>query len=155
MKDSFSFLTPKQAGDLAGYTARHMLNIIKSGKLTATREDGNYYIDKSEFFRVFPDAHKKSQAGNERNQTEEQARIQAEIENKFLREAMIDKEKQNDFLKQQLENFTAEKQFMLQAITSQARLLEHKEVKKEEEPASRPKKDGKSWKDVFKLGKKD
>jgi len=152
MKDSFSFLTPKQAGDLAGYTARHMLNIIKSGKLTATREDGNYYIDKAEFFRVFPEAHKKMEQRNARNITDEQARIEAEIENKFLRESIIDKEKQNEYLKQQLENFTHEKNKLIDVLHSNTRLLEHK---KEDKAASESGKEHKSWLDVFKRDKKD
>lgn len=130
MKEEVSYLTPKQAGDLAGYTARHMLNIIKSGKLSATREDGCYYIEKSEFFRVFPDAHRENQRRNDRNVTEDQARIEAEIENRFLKESLADKERQNDYLKEQLENFTREKAQMLEAINSHSRLLEHKEATK-------------------------
>lgn len=147
MKDSFSWLTPKQAGELAGYTARHIQNLIKSGKLTATREDGKYFIDKSEFFRVFPDAHRKAQRGNEANIEDAHARILSETEVKYLKEMLDDKDRQNEFLKKQLENFSLEKSMMLQAINSHSRLLEHKEEQKN--PAT-PKK---SWLDKLKPGR--
>lgn len=149
MRDHVSYLTPQEAGDLAGYTARHIHNFIKSGKLTATREDNKFYIDKSEFFRVFPDAYKKFEKRNELKLSEEEVRIRHEVENKFLKEAIIEKEKQNEFLKQQLENFSQEKSQMLQAITSQSRLLEH-------QTKSKPDGDDSSgaWKGLFKFSKK-
>ncbi len=151
MKDNPSWLTPKQAASLSGYTPRHIQNLIVGGKLSATREDGRYYIDKAEFFRVFPDAHVKEKLGIDAKSSEDFARMKAEMEVEFLREAIADKDKQNEFLKKQLENFTHEKNQMLEAINSHSRLLEHKEnqLAEKEQP-----KDKKGLLERF-MGKKD
>jgi len=47
-------------------------NIIKKGKLSAHRdESGQYFIDKSEFFRVYPQDKKVEQTGSsEKSQAE-------------------------------------------------------------------------------------
>lgn len=126
MKDSFSWLTPKQAGELAGYSARHIQNLIVSGKLCATKEDGKYFIDKSEFFRVFPKAHKKEQEGNTAQQVAEKQQL--EMENRMLKEMASQKEKEIEFLRNQVEFISHEKVKMLDAISSHTRLLEFKET---------------------------
>ncbi|PJD92485.1 MAG: hypothetical protein CK426_05430 [Legionella sp.] len=46
------------ASEIGGCSARHIQSLIKKGRLFAKRDDrGNYHIDKSEFYRVVPDAH--------------------------------------------------------------------------------------------------
>lgn len=124
MKDSFSWLTPKQAGVLTGYTARHVQNLITKGKLSATKEDGKYYIDKAELFRVFPSAHRKEQEGNSSQQASEKERLA--FENNILKESSIHKDKEIEFLRNQIEFVSNEKVKMLDAIVNQTKLLDHK-----------------------------
>lgn len=145
MKDSVSWLTPRQAGELAGYSGRHIQNLIVRGKLSAKKVDGKYCIDKAEFFRVFPSAHKKEQAGNLAQREVEIACMA--VENEMLKEMASKKDKEIEFLRNQLESFSKEKSQMLDAITHHARLLEHKEVKLEHKEVKR------TWMDVFKARK--
>lgn len=145
MKDSFSWITPKQAGDLAEYSARHIQNMITSGKLSATKEDGKYYIEKSEFFRLFPRAHRNEKEGNNSHKGSEHSQLQ--LENGMLKEMSSQKDKEIEFLRSQIEYVSQEKIKMLDAIVSHTRILEHKQS------SQMPlKKQG--WKAIF-TGKKD
>ena len=123
MKDSSSRLTPKEAAQLAGYTPRHMLNLIVRGKVSAIKEDGRYFIERSEFFRVFPDAHKKEMDRTSSTNEVEVARMEAE--NALLKEMANQRQEELDFLRDQITVFNKEKHQMLDAITSQTRILEH------------------------------
>lgn len=145
MKDSFSWLTPKQVGQLVGYSARHVQNLIVSGKLSATKEDGKYYIDKAEVFRVFPKAHKKEQEGNNSQQEAEKERLA--FENSILKDTASKKDKEIEFLRNQIEFISLEKTKMLDAIVSTTRILEHKNNNLKD------KNTGRKWKDFFKLSK--
>lgn len=127
MADNYSWLTPKQVANLTGFTARHIQNLITQGKLSATKEDGKYYIDKSEVFRVFPKAHKKEQEGNIAQIISEKERL--EFESSMLRDALSNKEKEVEFLRNQIEFISNEKLKMLETITSTTRLLDHKKDK--------------------------
>lgn len=140
MKDSVSWLKPSEAAALEGCSVRKIQNMITSGKLSATRDDGKYFIEKSEFFRVFPDAHRKYIAGNPAIKAEKSIRM--EIENEYLKERVSKQEKENEFLKSQIESFTQEKKQMLEAITHHSRLLEDKR--------SKYKANKSSWWDIFK-----
>ncbi|WP_425169078.1 helix-turn-helix domain-containing protein [Legionella sp.] len=52
--------TINEAAEISDFSARHIQGMIKKGKLSAIRtEGGNYLIDKSVFYRVFPDVHNK------------------------------------------------------------------------------------------------
>lgn len=145
MKDSYSWLTPKQAGELAGYSARHIQNLIVSGKLSATKEDGKYFIDKAEFFRVFPKAHRKEQEGNSAQREAEKQRL--EFENGLLKEVASQKDKEIEFLRSQVVFVSHEKEKMLDALVGQTRLLEHKQKKEDIEVNK------KDWKRIFRLKK--
>jgi len=139
MKDSFTWLTPKQAGELAGYSARHIQNLITSGKLVATKEDGKYYIEKSEFFRYFPKAHRKEQEGNTAQVIAEKERL--EMENQMLKDMSSQKSDEVEFLRSQIEFISNEKTKMMDVIVSNTRRLEHNE-----ETSTR-----RSWREFFKF----
>lgn len=64
-----NLLSTREAAKIAGFSARHIQGLIKKGKLSATRDEGgDYLIDRSEFYRVFPDAHnKRSHTNNNDN----------------------------------------------------------------------------------------
>lgn len=141
MKDNLSQLTPKQAASLAGYTPRHIQNLITSGKLSATKEDGKYYIDKAEFFRLFPDAHRKEKERNPSEQEAEKQRL--EFENNLLKQVAAQKEAEIDFLRNQVEFVSIEKIKMLDAIVNQTKFLEHQPAKTIVKTSS--------WKNFFRL----
>jgi len=124
MKDTFSWLTPKQAALLVGYTPRHIQNMITKGKISATREDGKYYIDKAEFFRVFPEAHRKEQERTPAQHIAEKERLK--LENDLLKDGSSKKDEEIDFLRNQIEFISQEKMKMLEAMTCFGRLLENK-----------------------------
>jgi hypothetical protein len=92
--------------------------MIKKGKLSAIRDEaGNYIIDKSEFYRVFPDANAK------RTETKKEA---LEVEITYLKEMVAEKSRQNEFLVQQLQESATEKTALIETLNSNQRLLEHK-----------------------------
>ena len=123
-----NFLTCKEAADIAGYTQRHILNIIKKGKLSASRdESGQYFIDKSEFYRVYPKKKGIELIGNATKSTDESSKKLLEEKIRHLEEMVKEKTKINEFLTEQIHNFTFEKTKMLEAITSHSRLLEYKQ----------------------------
>jgi len=123
MSENNSSISTREAAEIAGFSARHIQGMIKKGKLSASRDEGgNYLIDKSEFYRVFPDAHtKRSLANNDDDST----RIVLEIEVQHLKEMLAEKSKQNEFLHKQLETATAEKTILLETLSSNQKLLEH------------------------------
>jgi excisionase family DNA binding protein len=123
MSENNSSISTREAAEITGFSARHIQGMIKKGKLSASRDDGgNYIIDKSEFYRVFPDAHnKRSQANNDNDST----RIVLEMEVQHLKEMLAEKNKQNEFLHKQLETATTEKTMLLETLSSNQKLLEY------------------------------
>jgi excisionase family DNA binding protein len=123
MSERNSSISTREAAEIAGFSARHIQGMIKKGKLSASRDEGgNYLIDKSEFYRVFPGAHtKRSLTNNDDGST----RIVLEIEVQHLKEMLAEKSKQNEFLYKQLETATAEKTILLETLSSNQKLLEH------------------------------
>lgn len=128
MGEKNSLLSTREAAEIAGYSARHIQGMIKKGKLSAARDDGgNYLIEKSEFYRVFPDAHnKRSDANNGDNGS----RVVLEAEVQHLKEMLAEKSKQNEFLHKQLEVAATEKSMLLETLNSNQKLLEHSSTKK-------------------------
>lgn len=124
MKDSFSFMSPKEAGVASGYSARHIQTLITQGKIAATKEEGKYYIEKSEFYRLFPKAHEEEMKRNVSLKASEAYRI--ECENNMLKQMNSQKDKEIEFLRNQIESVAHEKLKMLEVIMSNTRLLEHK-----------------------------
>lgn len=128
MKETSSYLTSSEAALLVGCTSRHITNCITRGKLSASKEDGIYYIDKSEFFRVFPEAHIKEQERNPLTQKLETERTK--IENALLKEMSSQKDKEIEFLRSQIDVFNRKEQQMLETIQSHTRLLEYQGKKR-------------------------
>ncbi|KTD01579.1 helix-turn-helix domain-containing protein [Legionella feeleii] len=128
MSEESSSLSTRMAAEIAGCSARHIQSLIKKGKLSASRDDGgNYLIDKSEFYRVFPDAHTKRTVANHGEQSSRNA---LEVEVKYLKEMLAEKAKQNEFLHKQLEAASTEKSALIETLASNQRLLEHTDQKK-------------------------
>lgn len=128
MSENNSLLNTREAAEISGFSSRHIQNMIKNGKLSATKtEGGNYLIDKSEFYRVFPNTHTtRTEANNE----EINSRTVLEIEVKHLKEMLAEKNKQNEFLHKQLETAITEKTMLLETLSSNQKLLEYNNGKK-------------------------
>ena len=114
-----SLLNVKQASELVGCSTRHIQKMIKGGSLSAYRDKGNkYLIDKSEFYRVFPDLMPRTDAI-----TREPACEQEYNQLLFLKE-------QNEFLKEQLDQANGEKRGLLNALENAQRMIEFKPKKR-------------------------
>jgi len=123
-----NWLSCKEVASILGYTQRHIINIIKKGKLSARRDEtGQYFIDKSEFYRVYPESSKIELTGSSSKSIEESIKKFLEEKIRHLEELLGEKNKLNEFLTEQIQNFNQEKSKMLEAINSHARLLEYKE----------------------------
>jgi DNA-binding transcriptional MerR regulator len=128
MSEESSLLGTRMAAEIAGCSARHIQSLIKKGRLSASRDDsGNYLIDKSEFYRVFPDAHTKRIVTHN---DEFGSRTALEVEVKYLKEMLTEKANQNEFLHKQLEAANTEKSALIETITSNQKLLEHTNQRK-------------------------
>lgn len=108
------WLTPKEAGSLSGYTARHIQNMIVCGKIPATKEDGRYYIEREDFLKAFPKADKRDKDGNFERQTKEIERLSEQ--NQFLMLATQQKDDEIRFLRDQVHNLTHEKQKLMDSV---------------------------------------
>ena len=123
-----TWLTCREASKLLNCTQRHIINLIKKGKLSASKNiDGNWEIEKSEFFRAYPAAMNKETPGSDKKSSENNLMETLEEKVRHLEEMVSVERKHIEYLKDQLGNFTVEKSKMLDAINSHARLLEYKE----------------------------
>lgn len=119
MNEQNSRIDVKQSAELAKCSTRHIQKIIKNGTLSAYRDKGNkYLIDKSEFYRVFPDLMPRTVAN-----TREHLREQEDNQVLFLKE-------QNEFLKEQLDHANGEKRSLLSALENAQRMIEFKPQKR-------------------------
>lgn len=129
MTNGKTWLTCREAAKLLNFSQRHIGNLIKKGRIKAEKdEDGRYFIEKSEFFRVYPHAMKAEKDGTDEKPMENESKKFLEEKIKHLQEMIDEKRRQNEFLAEQLATFTEEKFKMLDAINSHARLLEYKET---------------------------
>lgn len=129
--DNETRIGTSEAAKLAGFSLRHIQNMIKDGRLSASRtENGSYSIDKSEFFRVFPDAHPEARKRKQMQNSPDELRIVHETEIKYLKQI-------NDLLQAQLDEAKAlidksekEKTALFDALGSTQKLLEYSKKKK-------------------------
>ncbi|HMF72310.1 MAG TPA: helix-turn-helix domain-containing protein [Flavitalea sp.] len=127
MKESNSSITTRDAAEILGFSTRHIQNMIKVGKLSATRtENGSFIIDKAEFYRVFPEKFTVELERTSANKEASGARTVLESEIKHLKDMMTEKEKHNEFLRQQIESMNSERKIILETLGSNQRLLEDK-----------------------------
>lgn len=145
MKHEKTWLSCREAAVLLDCSQRHILNLIKKGKFSAVKdEDGRYCIEKSEFFRAYPELMHVEVAGNGEKSSGNTSVKVLEERIKHLQEMVNEKNKQNEFLLGQLEINTDEKSKMLDAINNHARLLEFKETGSKV-PSSSHEKKGFAW----------
>ena len=116
MSELVTTISAKEASEIAGCSIRKIQKMVKSGAISAQRGDGGkYLIDKSEFYRVFPDLMERPAAKPVREPSEQEIRL--------LRE-------QNGFLKEQLQIANEEKKSLLKTLESIQKLIELKPRKK-------------------------
>ena len=122
MNTEIPWFSCKEAAEALNFTQRHIVNLIKKGKLKAEYENGKYIIPKDDFFRVFPHAIKQ-----EENKNVESAVIKF-LEEKicYLEEIIVEKRKENEFLREQLNRATSEKSKMLDTLNGYIKFLERK-----------------------------
>jgi excisionase family DNA binding protein len=141
-----TWLTCREIAEMLNYSQRHILNLIKKGKISAEQdESGVYYVDKSEFFRAYPDAMRMEMDRTDAKSSRNISIKSLEQKISHLQEMLEEKKKQNAFLTEQLSTCTQEKYKMLDAINSHARLLEFKETSPQKPPASSNEKKGLNW----------
>jgi hypothetical protein len=118
MTGNISLVTTRKAGELTGFSSRHIQNFIKSGKLSAIRDDnGNYLIDMAELYRVFPDSYPRKSEEKSKEISEKTS----ETEIRYLKEM-------NVFLHNQLEAVMAEKMMLLETLNGNQKLLSHSRI---------------------------
>jgi len=120
------FLTILSVADCAkmvGVSNRTIQNKIKTGKLSATRDNNGYYkIDSSEFTRVYPDAKKIDDDSRSQN---EDIKFSEELQNKLVAQELEFMKRENADLKAQLNKADNREKSLMETVQSNARLLEH------------------------------
>lgn len=151
MSEEKVWLSCKQAAELLNCTDRNITTLIARGKLSAKKdENGKYFIQKAEFFRVYPEAIKREKERSDENLGGKYSIKLLEERVRHLQEMIDEKKKHNDFLVQQLNNYTDEKSKMLEAINSHTRLLEYKETIDKSKGEFLGEKKGSNWRWPFK-----
>ena len=120
-----------EAAKLSGFSLRHIQNMIKDGRLSASRtESGSYSIEKSEFFRVFPDAHPEKWQRKQTQNSFDESRIVHETEIKYLKQINELLQAQLNEARSLIEKSEKEKAALFDALGSTQKLLEHSKKKK-------------------------
>jgi excisionase family DNA binding protein len=152
MKNSNSWITPREAAEITGFSNRHILNLIERGELSCTMYGKRYRIDKSELFRVFPEAHNKVQEKMYANKNAQTIKI--ETENEYLMKMIEEKDKiiaqkdkEIEFLRNQIENCNNDRKDLIEKIPNQTKLIQNS--KSDATLVSTTK----SWTDVFRRKK--
>jgi hypothetical protein len=129
--DNETRIGTSEAAKLSGFSLRHIQNMIKNGRLSASRtENGSYSIDKSEFFRVFPDTHPEAKQRKQMQNSPDELRIVHETEIKYLKQINDLLQAQLDEAKALIEKSEKEKTALFDALGSTQKLLEHSKKKK-------------------------
>ena len=122
MNTEIPWISCKEAAEALNFTQRHIVNLIKKGKLKAECENGKYFIPKDDFFRVFPHVVKQDE-----NKCVENIAIKfLEEKISYLEDIIIEKRKENEFLREQLNRSTSEKSKMLDRLNGYINFLEQK-----------------------------
>jgi excisionase family DNA binding protein len=130
-----SHVTVTQAAEITKIKKRTLQQHIKSGKLSALKDEaGNYRIDKAELYRVYPesfDPRTEAQGAQSSENTAQDTHDKTQIaliekELEHLKEMLAEKKAQIEFLKEQLIKEGLEKSKLLETLSSNQRLLEHK-----------------------------
>ena len=122
MNTDIPWISCKEAAEALNFTQRHIVNLIKKGKLKAECDNGKYFIPKDDFFRVFPHAVKQDE-----NKCIENITIKfLEEKIRYLEDTIVEKRKENEFLREQLNRATSEKSKMLDTQNGYIKFLEQK-----------------------------
>ena len=101
MAENTSQLMSREAAEQSGKSHRQIQRLIKNGTLSATRDkSGNYLIEKSEFYRVFPEAFN---ARHDATFNIKESRQCRNNEISHLEAMLSEKTQHNKFLQKQLE----------------------------------------------------
>jgi Fic family protein len=114
-----NFLTVRQSSDILDISERTITRQINTGKLSATKSDtGSWQIEKSEFYRVYPEYNPKTRTDKE----SDKIRLMADNNNIEIIELL---KKQIVLLEDQLRQSNQEKETILDTLRSNQRMLEH------------------------------
>lgn len=124
-------LTVAQCAEMANVNPRTIQLKIKSGKVSATRnEKGNYIIDSSEFFRVYPNAKLSEKSSIVLAEIDESKSKDLKHKVELLEQELLAIKNVNKMLENQLEQALKREQDLVEISKSSTRLLEDKNIQK-------------------------
>ena len=110
-------LSTRKCAEILNVTNKTIRNYIKSGKLSASKdENASYIIEESEFYRVFPERKPKEKITPKLEKT-------AEIEIALLEEKINSLVRENDLLRSQLEDYKSRESKLMEMANSTTKLL--------------------------------
>jgi predicted site-specific integrase-resolvase len=114
-----NLLTVRHITDILKVSERTVLRQIKSGKLSASKnEEGKWVIDKSEFYRAYPDHHPQATKGESDTPVKN-------MSDDLQKELTASLKQQIATLEEQLRLSNKEKESILETLQSNQRMLEH------------------------------
>ena len=124
-------LSTRKCAEILNVTNKTIRNYIKSGKLSASKdENSNYIVEESEFYRVFPERKTKEKITPKLEKT-------AEIEMVLLEEKINSLVRENDLLRSQLEDYKFRESKLMEMASSTTKLLTYTEKNKKKRWFSR------------------
>lgn len=119
-------LTVKECAKMSSVTTRTIQKKIKEGKLSATKDEkGNYIVETTEFFRVYPNAN------NSENINESFGEKYSYIQSiNQLKQEVFFLKKENEILKNHIKSYENREMKLLDTLQSNTRLLENKQKRK-------------------------
>jgi DNA-binding transcriptional MerR regulator len=134
MRKEKSWFTCREAAALLGCTPRTIINFIKRGKVVSEQDElGAHFIEKTEFYRAFPDATTWEMKRSKDNLDGNESKRLLEERVKHLEELLDERKQHNDFLVAQISIKDERQSQMLDTINSYGRVLEFQELKKNKE----------------------
>mgnify|MGYP003674457424 CR=1 FL=1 len=124
-------LSVAQCAEMVGVTARTIQLKIKSGKISAQRDSkGNYAIESSEFFRVYPKAKLSENKTKLFGEPNESTNVDLKHKVELLEQELKSLKGVNSMLETQLDQASKREQDLIEISKSSTRLLEDKSTAK-------------------------
>lgn len=113
-------LTSKECADILGVSAKTIQRRIQKGILSGYKDDnGIYMVEKSEFYRVYPDAHQRHGVRHDFKDVEALSKLKEEM----LEERINALERERNALKEQLDLANKREATLLESVKNNSTLL--------------------------------
>lgn len=124
-------LSTKECAEILQVTDKTIRNYIKSGKISASRDDdNNYIIEESEFYRVFPERKPKEKVTDKSKEAKEEEPPVLKTKIALLEEKNNSLFREIEILKEQLADYKSRESKLMEMANTTTKLLTYSEENK-------------------------